>query len=358
MRKFIALILSVLAVTFVLSGCGGGGGKKDGGPNSGQSIYSLHFQDQNKTAMAGVVINYTDPSGQPHNTTASNASGNSTVIFNQAGLYPIISVTLSNGKVIQTPADTKFDVPQSDIDNNINKSFVATIDITDPDNPVIGYDPVPDEDNKSIYSLHFQDQNKTAMAGVVINYTNPSGQPHSTTASNSKGDSTVIFDQAGSYPINRVSLSNGKFIQISGMEFDISQDDINDNVTKSFLVTIDTTDPNNPVIGYDKKATYNLHFQNSNTGAAMAGVVISYTVSGQSRNSDASNSSGDSTIVFDQAGVYPINRVTLSGGIAVEIPTGVNFEVPQDDIDNNVTKKFLIKINPTSNQLVSYDEIN
>jgi hypothetical protein len=243
MRKLMVLILSVFALTFLLSGCSGGG-NGGGGSDSGQATYSLHFQDQNQTAMAGVVLHYTDPAGHSCTTAASDRNGNLTIIFKQAGSYPVNNATLANGTEVQT-SGVKFDIPQGDIDGKITKSFLIKIDTSDPNHPVY--------DRQAIYILHFQDQNGTALAGVVLRYTDPSGQSHNTEASDTGGNLTIVFDRAGSYPISGTALAGGTVVHIpAGIEFDVPQDDIDDNVTKEFRVKINTTANPPELIAYDE----------------------------------------------------------------------------------------------------------
>jgi hypothetical protein len=242
MKKLVVLALSVLALTFILSGCGGSGG---GGTNPGKATYNLHFQDKNGTAMAGVVLHYTVLS-KSHTTAASDGSGNLTVIFNQVGSHPVNNATLANGMVVQTTG-IKFDITQSDIDGKITKSFLVKIDTSDPNNPVIDYD------RQAIYNLRFQDQNGIALAGVVLRYTDPFGQSHNTEASDMSGNLTIVFDQAGSYPISSATLAGGTVVRTpAGIEFDVPQNDIVDNVTKEFRVKINTTGNPPELIAYDE----------------------------------------------------------------------------------------------------------
>jgi hypothetical protein len=214
---------------------------------------------------------------------------------------------------------------------------------------------------RATYNLHFQDQNQAAMVGVVLHYTDLYGRSYNTVASDTSGNLTVVFTQAGSYPVNGATLSDGMVVNTPGMKFDISQSDINSNITKNFVVKINTSDPNNPIIDYDRQATYDFHFQDANSGAAMVGLVLHYTdLYGRSCNTVASDKNGNSTLTFDQSGTYPISGVSRNGTTVI-IPNGVSakFEVSNDEVNNNVTKKYLIKINTTSNppELVSYDEV-
>lgn len=215
---------------------------------------------------------------------------------------------------------------------------------------------------KATYNLHIQNYDtKADIEGVVINYTDPSGQFHNTTASDKSGNLTITFKKAGSYPINKVTLSDGQAIDVTplGLKFEISPSEIIDNIEKSFEVTIKYSESGKPTIGFESQASYIFYIQD-HKGRALNGAKLNYTdLKNQPYTSVASDANGSLTVKFDQEGVYPIKSITLSDNRVVVAPDNAEFIVSLEEIDNSITKKYLIKINTEKNppELVAYNPI-
>jgi hypothetical protein len=129
MRKFIVLILSVLALTLVLSGCGGGGGS-----TPGKITATFHFQDQTGKGIKGLALVYTDPNQTSTTSAYSDDNGNIIAEITIAGSYSITTVkydlsymSLGTGTITLNPSK---DIPVDQADINRSKKVKYTVPIT------------------------------------------------------------------------------------------------------------------------------------------------------------------------------------------------------------------------------------
>jgi hypothetical protein len=248
MRKLIIFILSVLALTLIISGCGGGsgGGGNKNGSDSGQSTYNLHFQDEDGNPIEGVIVHYKDTAGQSYNTDASDKKGNSIVIFKKSDKYPIDSAIVA-GKTVPVTG-FNFDVSSDDIKNNITKNF--PVEFNSKTGAVRSI-------QEAFYIIHFQDQTGAAIVGAVLNYKDYLSKPYNSDATGTDGNTTINFDQDGTYPIVSVTLSDNSIVPAPTdptkiAKFIVSIDDVSNNITKKVLVKIDTTTNPPSLISYEE----------------------------------------------------------------------------------------------------------
>jgi len=88
-------------------------------------------------------------------------------------------------------------------------------------------------------TFHVQDQNNNALVGVLFNYTDPAGVTHTTNASDSNGNLTVISNQVGTYTIVTGSYNGASYNFTQGTQIQNSAADISNNVRVAYNVEVD-----------------------------------------------------------------------------------------------------------------------
>ncbi|MDT8903575.1 carboxypeptidase-like regulatory domain-containing protein [Anaeroselena agilis] len=100
--------------------------------------------------------------------------------------------------------------------------------------------------------------------------------------------------------------------------------------------------------------TANVHCQDE-TGAALAGVVMSYTDNaGATQRTPASNASGDFVFLITKAGDYPVTNISYDGKDYV-VTQGVRFGTGANDIAKSAVKYYRLVIN--SNGVIQFNLI-
>ncbi|HBE77982.1 MAG TPA: hypothetical protein DDW65_09420 [Firmicutes bacterium] len=129
MKRFMILVLSVVALTLILSGCGSGGG---GGDTKSLTV-TFHFQASNdgNSPISGVKLGYTAPAPDTtqYTSPASGSNGEFVVKLTKAGNYIVNTVYYGTNTYNLEDYDATFTVPVDQADITANKKVMETVPI-------------------------------------------------------------------------------------------------------------------------------------------------------------------------------------------------------------------------------------
>jgi len=103
-----------------------------------------------------------------------------------------------------------------------------------------GGDTTPPPGKVTTY-FHIQNQFLAPIPGVSFTYTDPSNQTCTSPQTDSAGNMTVITTKVGIYSCSSIQYGSMNFTVNPPLQFYDSQDNIDNNATSSYTITINTS---------------------------------------------------------------------------------------------------------------------